>query len=226
MQSYKLSPSDFAFLWEECPRCYYLKVKRGIQRPRSPMAAIYKHAEGAIVKRLTLSDISWVVLGAPKGKLIAGERWVKSDIIRPPGCAASCFISGKPDLLVELDGGGFAVPDVKMAHVKDPYLEKYGRQLHSYAYALEHPQRGALSVSPVRRLGLIVFEPGGVPLTVPRPGSGLLEGLVNWVEIKRDVNAFMNFLGEVVTLLEKPEPPDSSPDCEWCAYRGSGSLAA
>ena len=27
---YKLSPSDFAYLWEECKFCYYQKVKNGI----------------------------------------------------------------------------------------------------------------------------------------------------------------------------------------------------
>lgn len=30
--NYKLSPSDFAFLYEECKRCYYLKVIHNISR--------------------------------------------------------------------------------------------------------------------------------------------------------------------------------------------------
>jgi hypothetical protein len=29
-----LAPSDFAFLWDECPRCFYLKVIRRLDRGR------------------------------------------------------------------------------------------------------------------------------------------------------------------------------------------------
>ncbi len=32
-KSYKLSPSDFAYLWNECKHCYYQKVKFGIAQP-------------------------------------------------------------------------------------------------------------------------------------------------------------------------------------------------
>lgn len=39
--SWKLSPSDFAFLWEECKRCFYLKVVNGIQRPPLIMPKIF-----------------------------------------------------------------------------------------------------------------------------------------------------------------------------------------
>ena len=35
----RLSPSDFAFLWEQCKRCFYLKVVHGIRQPSMPMAA-------------------------------------------------------------------------------------------------------------------------------------------------------------------------------------------
>ena len=32
-RAWKLSPSDFAFLWQECKRCFYLKNVTGFQRP-------------------------------------------------------------------------------------------------------------------------------------------------------------------------------------------------
>lgn len=32
----KLSPSDLTFLWDECPRCFYLKHILGIMRPAAP----------------------------------------------------------------------------------------------------------------------------------------------------------------------------------------------
>lgn len=45
---YKLSPSDFAYLYEECKHCYYLKVRRGIERPKGVFPAIF----GAINTRI------------------------------------------------------------------------------------------------------------------------------------------------------------------------------
>lgn len=219
-RSFKLSPSDFAFLFEECRRCYYLKVQYGISRPRTPMATIYKQAEGAIIKRLRAEELSSAVNGAPEGRVRFGERWVRSLSICFPGHQSTCFISGKFDLLADLENGGMAVPDIKMSKVKDPNLPKYARQLHSYAYALEHAALGSLSLGPVTRLGLIVFEPNTFGNS--GTGNGSLTGALNWIEIKRDDNAFLEFLSEVVTMLEQPVPPEPAPDCAWCAYRDVG----
>jgi hypothetical protein len=35
----------------------------------------------------------------------------------------------------------------------------------------------------------------------------------------RDDATFMQFIDEVVTLLELPEPPEADPKCGFCKYR-------
>jgi hypothetical protein len=50
-------------------------------------------------------------------------------------------------------------------------------------------------------------------------GLGSLEGPLSWIEIPRNHEAFLEFLSEVLTLLEQPFTPDSSPECKWCQYR-------
>ncbi|MGA7873496.1 MAG: hypothetical protein WCA22_21625 [Candidatus Binatus sp.] len=112
------------------------------------------------------------------------------------------------------------MPDIKMSKVRDPNLVKYGRQLHSYAYALEQAKLGSPSLSRIERLGLIVFEPAS--FSNEQPGSGSLIGLVNWVEIARDDGAYLEFVFELVTMLDRPFAPEPSPDCGWCTYRGIG----
>ena len=42
-----------------------------------------------------------------------------------------------------------------------------------------------------------------------------------WMDVPRDDEAFMNLLGEVVTLLDAPVPPDPLETCETCNYRAS-----
>ena len=46
MNNWKLSPSDFAFLYEECSRCVYLKVARDYQRPRGPFPNAFMMTDG------------------------------------------------------------------------------------------------------------------------------------------------------------------------------------
>src|SRR5580698_8346615 len=45
-----LAPSDFAFLWDECPRCFYNKVVLNRGRPRSPFPNVF----GAIDRAMKL----------------------------------------------------------------------------------------------------------------------------------------------------------------------------
>ncbi len=52
---------------------------------------------------------------------------------------------------------------------------------------------------------------------------------MEWVEIKRDDDAFVDFLGGVVSVLDGPLPPPESENCDWCVYRErmkSGATAA
>jgi len=51
MPSLKLSPSDLTFLWDECPRCFYLKVVLGINRPPTAFPKIFGRID-LLMKRL------------------------------------------------------------------------------------------------------------------------------------------------------------------------------
>jgi len=57
VKEYKLSPSDFAFLWEECKRCFYLKVVRGFARPRMAFPQIFNAIDSAMTARYNAADI-------------------------------------------------------------------------------------------------------------------------------------------------------------------------
>lgn len=78
---FKLSPSDFAYLWEECKCCYYLKIKHGIYRPSSPFPAVFgtlsSRLQGALIGKdlRTLSDI------LPEGIVESQEGFVESKTI-------------------------------------------------------------------------------------------------------------------------------------------------
>jgi hypothetical protein len=44
--------------------------------------------------------------------------------------------------------------------------------------------------------------------------------------VPRDDLGFAQFLGEVVAVLERDEPPEAAPSCAWCALRDGIGAAA
>jgi len=217
MAEFKLSPSDFCFLWEECPRCYYLKVARGFGRPAGPFPQIFGAIDRAMTACYDGMRTEEISPQMPPGAVRFGQKRVRSGPIDVGPDGAACTLSGRFDAVVELDGGGYAVIDFKTSSVRGAGIPLYSRQLHAYAYALEHPAPGAMGLAPVSHLGLLVFEPERF---AHLPGAAAhLDGKLSWIELRRDDDAFLAFLRRVVAVLAQPEPPDPAPDCGWCRYR-------
>lgn len=219
---WKLSPSDFAFLWEECSRCFYLKYRRGIRRPFTPMPKIFNVIDDRMRQGLIDRTLSELSDDFPEGVVDVGEKWVESAPIRPSGREASCYIRGRFDTLIRLSDGSFGVVDFKTSSRKSEHIPLYTRQLHAYAHALENPSGpDQFSAEPITRLGLLVFEPE--TFQVSENHSASLEGSLGWIEVERDDERFMNFLSEVLDLLERPAPPPHDPECDYCTYRDSSA---
>ncbi len=214
---FKLSPSDFAFLWEECKRCYYSKVVEGVSRPRTPLPKIFTAIDASMKAAYLGARTSDVTASMPPGQLAFPETTVESETLMVTGRAAPFFIRGRFDCALQLDDGSYGVVDFKTAPVEPAHLSVYARQLHAYAFALEHPAPQNFGLEPVSTLGLLVFEPARFR---PQGGEAELQGRVAWVELPRDDGAFADFVAGVLEVLEAPSPPPPDPFCEWCIYRG------
>jgi hypothetical protein len=215
--NWKLSPSDFAFLWEECKRCFYLKIVSGFQRPRPIMPKIFTIIDSRMKSFYSGKRTEDIVTGMPPGTVEHGEKWVQSQPLNVPDRLSSCFIKGKFDTVVRFDDGTYGVIDFKTSERKAEHVPLYGRQLHAYAQALENSAPGKFSLAPITKLGLLVYEPKSYSQATD--GEASLSGGLSWIEIPRKDDKFMEFLSEVLSVLEMPEPPGGSPTCEWCQYR-------
>jgi PD-(D/E)XK nuclease superfamily len=153
----------------------------------------------------------------PPGHVALQEKWVQSEPISPPGTESQCYIKGRFDAVMEFEDGSYGIIDYKTSEAKDEQTSFYSRQLSAYAYALEHPAPRALGLSPITRMGLFVVTPDRFEAT-DRNEKVFVNKTV-WTDVPRDDEAFMRLLGEVVRLLDAPEPPESDPDCETCNYR-------
>jgi len=222
-QHFKLAPSDFAYLWEECRRCYY-EARHGLgRRPDTPFPAIFNRIEDAFCAHLEGCDPARMSPLLPAGRVTCRQRLVTSAHIKVPGHQATVSVSGRMDAWARFSDGGFGVIDFKVAAHSDDLATRYQRQLWSYAYALEHPVTGTLPWSPISHLGLFVLESRGVAdLAFQEQKWLLLHMEPLWCPVEPDQGAFLRFLGEVLDVLELPEPPPPNPACKFCAYRARG----
>lgn len=217
MQNWKISPSDLTFLWDECKRCFYLKVRHNFRRPRLPFPKIFTKID-LLMKDIYLGQSTRKISpDLPIGKTIMSGRWVTSEPIHAADGQNSAFIRGIFDTVVQFADGSYGVVDFKTSQAKQEHVEFYGRQLAAYAYSLEHPAPGKLSLSPVSRLGLLYFEPDDMLETPAEKLS--LNGPTKWVDIPKDEPHFLDFMRNVLDLLSQPEPPAANPKCGFCAYR-------
>jgi len=214
--NYKLSPSDFAFLYEGCKRCYYLKVVHGISQPSIPLPAIFSKMAGLLKDHYDGKSTKELHPDLPPGTVRYGEKYVQSNPIRLPSHNATCFINGRFDIVVEFEDKTYGVIDFKTGKPNEEYFNLYKRQLHAYAYALENPAPGALKLSPVTKMGLLYFYPSKIDQEKIDWLS--YEAKIHWEEIPKDEGWFLEFVGEVLGVLESSQPPAPSPNCQWCGY--------
>jgi len=215
--NYRLSPSDLTFLYDGCKHCFVLRVKHGISQPSIPLPAIFAKIAALQEQFYSGKRTDSICPGPPPGVVRYGEQRVRSKDLSFEGIESTCHISGRFDIVAELDDRSYGVIDFKTGMPNDEKAEMYGRQLHAYTVALENPADGALSLKPVTSLGLIYFTPD--KCEHPESDRQILEGKMQWIGVRRDDGTFIKFLEGVVRLLDGPMPPMEPDNCDWCSYR-------
>jgi hypothetical protein len=192
-------------------------VALGHRRAATPFPKVFGVIDGAMKHFYLCERADSLSPGAPAGTIGQPNRWVKSVPIDLPGCHRRVVLRGRLDAMVACDDGTDAVVDFKTALPTDAHVPLYGRQLHSYAWALERPASGR--PTEVSALGLLCFAPDSFESEGNRAA---LSGDLTWIGVPRDDAEFQAFLVTVVSLLEAPEPPEPAPGCPWCGSHGGG----
>lgn len=213
---YKLSPSDLTFSYEGCKRCFYLKVVKGISQPSIPLPSIFTKIASLLKDHYDGKRTDELHTELPTGVVSLGEKYVKSMPIELPNHDSTCYISGRFDIVISFDDGTYGVIDFKTGNPSRESVNLYRRQLQAYAYALEHPAPHALALAPITKLGLLYFYPSSInQQSIQRLNY---ETDITWIEIEKDEDNFLQFVNDVLNVLELPEAPAHSQDCPWCHY--------
>ncbi len=207
---YKLSPSDFKYLWEDCKHCYYQKIKLGILPPYGAFPAIFGRMNTLLqnsVMGLNLQDIH---ADLPSGIVSVQEGFLRSAPV--PG-AEDCYISGRFDILSQLDDGTYSVIDFKITSPNEDQIKKFATQLHAYKFALENPADGKAALK-ISKMGLISVTPDNIEHT---NGNLVFTASPIWHPIEDDMNSFYSLIGEISALLNG-DIPESDSNCTYCNY--------
>jgi hypothetical protein len=188
----------------------------GINRPFAPFPSIFGTIDRLMKEYFENRPASELDPALPPGRVQFADHWVESASIEFPGLENSCFIKGKFDSAITFADSSYGIVDFKTSEPKPDHVPFYSRQLNAYSYALEHPAEGKFSLTPISKLGLLVVAPNEMMVT--ETGRIAYTGSVTWMEIPRNEEAFIQFLAEVMALLERPDPPVAGEKCGYCQY--------
>ena len=211
---YKLSPSDFAYLYQDCKHCFYRKIKDGILLPSMPFPGVFSAINTRLQGNLVGKKLQTLSEDLPDGVVVKQEEFVES-IVAPD---TSVYIKGKYDLLVENQDKTYTLIDLKISQPNEEKIQKYKMQLAAYKFALHNPKHGR--PINVTRLGLLIFYPSGVSF---EDGVARLDFPAKWLEVPVEEDHFLKFLKEVDELLAGPLPKETH-YCKWCQYRRNTKL--
>ncbi|OQY68219.1 hypothetical protein B6D29_01160 [Microgenomates bacterium UTCPR1] len=205
----KVSPSDFAYLYQECKHCYYLKAKKNIPPPNGAFPRIFSDINSKIQNTLLHKNLKTLSSDLPDGIVESQEEYITSARVK----GTDLYITGRCDLLIKKNDGGYLVVDLKISQAKEDKVDLYKTQLFSYKYAFENPKSG--TPKPIDQLALLVFYPESVSFKDSIANIKLPPKFMN---IPIDEKAFFTFMKEVDGLLKGPLPPEGD-SCNFCNYR-------
>ena len=171
-------------------------------------SALNTRLQGTLIGK-DLRELSPVL---PNGIVESQEGFVESK----PIPSTKVYIKGKYDLLVRQPDNTYLIVDFKISQPSEEKIAKYQTQLQAYHYAFEHPAKE--EAKNITKMGLIIMYPDQTKF---ENGHAVIDFPPKWLEIDIKRDTFLQFMGEVSSLLEGPTPSENL-NCQWCKYRHLG----
>ena len=212
---YKLSPSSL-HLFEECPKCFWLQLNKGIKRPEGIFPSLPSGVDAVLKRHFDsfrdkgalppeLNELKDVKLFDDKELLrvwrnnLKGIQWIdeKGNLFR--GAVDNLLQKGKKLIVLDYKTRGFPLKEDTTSHYKNQ-LDIYNFLLRKNSYETED-------------YSYLLFY---IPAEVDKTGAIRFE--TQLVKMPVDVKNAETLFNQAITVLEN-EIPNSSEDCEWCKWK-------
>jgi len=209
MKKVFLSPSTLN-LYRECPRCFYLHMKYEIKRPRGPMPSIAIGLDSVFKKYFdyyrSMGELPPDLKKEMSGRLIQKLKPTYYYDINP----GYCILGKLDDCLVTDEGAHVPLDHKTRASPARDVHPAYQLQMEVYCILLD-----GNGLKAGDRAYLLYYYPVHVD-----PDDGA-EKIGFGLDIKRvdvDTAHAVHVIEDAIKCLESSKFPESSPECEYCAW--------
>jgi len=212
---FNFSPSEFAFGFESCKRCFYDKKVNGIEL-KTFFPSMFSKFD-SMQKNFYHSKSSKVISDElDEGEIISNyNKMLRSEILydlkeRP------FTMSGKIDAYIK-HKDTFTVVDFKTTMINENKIDTYATQLQSYALIMEKPREGSLKLTPIKGLGIFCFDPSNISKANDKNCN--IHMNTKWFNIPRDDGNLIKYITKIQDVLYSKEIPESGTNCGICNFR-------
>ena len=211
---FNFSPSEFAFGYERCKRCYYDQKVNNI-KVSLPFPPVFSKLD--VLQKNFYHDKSSDLLG---GKIAPGviktdySKTQKSKILED-NKGRKFQLKGRIDAYVK-HKDNFSIIDFKVTDIDEKKIDTYATQLLAYAIMFDQPDVGFLKLNPIKDLGIFCFEPDTI---VDYQNTPNFKMKTQFYLIERDDKKMFEFITMVIDMLEGKNPT-SKKKCSICKVRG------
>jgi CRISPR/Cas system-associated exonuclease Cas4 (RecB family) len=202
----KLSPSTLN-LYVDCPRCFWLQLRKGLRRPSGPFPSLPVGMDSVIKKYFETyrgkKELPQILKNKIPGRLaLAMPKTLSYED------EAGYTLYGRPDEYVELPGELIAALDHKTrASAPKELLPVYQNQLNIYDFLL-----GKNKYRTAGKAYLVYYHPAIGELHNGFPFETTVK------EIETDPEAAEELFKKAIEVLEQEVMPDSAETCQFCAW--------
>tara|TARA_B100000965_G_C19563014_1_gene745460 strand:+ start:468 stop:1130 length:663 start_codon:yes stop_codon:yes gene_type:complete len=212
-QTYIFSPSEFAFGFSGCKRCYYdlkinnIKINFGFPTVFSKIDSLQKKFYHNKSSKFLNSD------KLPDGVIKTDYTRLQKSEVLYDNKSRAFQLRGKIDAYID-HKNFFSIIDFKVTNINERKSLIYKTQLNSYAIMFEKPDKDYLKLEPVKNLGIFCFEPNNLKVE----SNPALEMSTQYFEIKRDDDLYFNFITDIIDFLEG-DIPNLTNGCSICEIK-------
>tara|TARA_Y100000992_G_scaffold169432_1_gene113841 strand:- start:102 stop:791 length:690 start_codon:yes stop_codon:yes gene_type:complete len=208
---YQFSPSEFAFGYSGCKRCYYdLKINN--IRIQTGFPSIFAKLDS--LQKKFYHNKSSIILNSNKilpGIIKTDYSKLQTSKVLNDEKGRHFQLRGKIDAYVD-HTNFFSIIDFKVTKLNEKKIDTYKTQLMSYALMFEKPDDKSLRLSPIKNLGIFCFEPSELIEIKKDP---FFKMSTMYFDIKRDDKYFIKFITNILDFLEG-DKPDFTSGCSFC----------
>ena len=153
---FNFSPSEFAFGFESCQKCYYDKKVYGIAL-RTPFPSIFSKFDSLQKNYYHTKSSKLISPDLEEGEIVANYNKMLYSEVLYDNKKRPFTMSGKIDGYIK-HKDSFTVIDFKTTSISEKKIYTYTTQLQSYALMLQKPRKGSLKLEPIKKLGIFCFH--------------------------------------------------------------------